>query len=1051
MKTGFNTQLLFSPQNCTLEILDQTITPNRRKIGDEIIKKYIDNPDYINYTLLIGSRGSGKTHLLTYIFKSLVQHFNQTHDRLILRFSEEERGVADTMGFILACLRASDLTTKEISKIVESGNQNDSFMQIEELFDSRVGGRKVVLFIENLGQTLGYFDDDELSKLRGFFQTRPNISVVASAISLFKLSNKPDHPFYGFFSIRTLKPLNNKGAREFLRWLAELNNKPELVKQLESENSQVRVNAIYGLTGGNHRLLSMLSNVLDVNGLCELVNPFVQMIDRELTPYYQQRLDRLSPQQNNIIRVIAEEHGRAITVKEIAQFTFSTSQIVSKQCHLLKQRSYIRSIKIGVESCYELNEPLLRIVLDMKEGRDEPLPIIVNFLKYWYETFELKKLEAVAPPEIMEYYRQAQTALNRMVLKEGIIKTDSIKSEAARDKKTTSESDEINALVSDKQYDLALTKIEEFITQQEVTGEIANLIAVAKLLLRKATVYSEWNQPDNELRTYDEIINRFGESENPELMVRVAKALLNKGYTLGQLDQPDNELKTYDEIINRFGESENPELMVRVAKALFNKGITLGQLGKPDNELKTYEEVINRYGKSNNPDLMEAVANSLIQKGYSFGQLDQYDNSLIAYEEVIKRYGTSENPEIMVHVAQALFNKGYTFEQLEQLDNAIKTYGEIIKRYDDSDNPDLMAQVAMALVNKGISLGQLNQLDNAIKTFEEVIKRYDGIDNISLMVRVARALVNKGFALGLRDQSDDELKTYEEVINRYGESDNPELMEAVARALNGKGFTLGQLGQEDNALKSYEEVINRFRESKNPNIWFQLARAFNSKGDNLVQHGQEVRALKAYEEVINRFSDSKDNDLKEYVVEALINKADYSAEQEEPEVTFELYKKALALNPNNIHAYTTLIVFTFSTGKIKKGLRLVKEGIEKFQNDLSKNIWQFGTLLEYAKTDLKLLKSIVTIYISKNEVELMQAGIVKWISYLTPMQKETAIKLDSANEVLDTAFSEIPELKTTVGYFRAIRENALGDKKALMKIPLELRKLFTGEETDNQS
>lgn len=811
MKTGFNTQLLFSPQNCTLDILDQTITPNRRKFGDEIINKYIVNPDYINYTLLIGPRGSGKTHLLTYIFKSLVQHFNQTDDRLILRFSEEERGIVDTMGFILACLRASDLTTKEISKIIKPGNHNESFTQIEELFDSRVGGRKVILFIENLGQTLGYFDDDELSKLRGFFQTRPNISVVASAISLFKLSNKPDHPFYGFFSIRTLKPLNNKGAREFLRWLAELNNKSALVKQLESEKSQARVNAIYGLTGGNHRLLSMLSNVLDVNGLCELVNPFVQMIDRELTPYYQQRLDRLTPQQNNIIRVIAEEHGRAITVKEIAQFTFSTSQIVSKQCHLLKQRSYIRSVKIGKESCYELNEPLLRIVLDMKEGRDEPLPIIINFLKYWYQATELKKLEAIAPLDIKEYYQRARLEITKTV----------------RQKELT----EIEKLIKEKNIDEALGEIETNIEYYLSKGEIEAQPDLIKLYFFKAQCYGIKKQSKLEIDVLNKVLNKLEDSKNFKTQLFIANALYNKGVVQAELKQLNVAIRTYDELIKRFIYSENLTLSILVAESLFNKGVVL--------------------------------------------------------------------------------------DELNQWKEAIQSYDILLNEFGHSENQELVNQVARAMVNMAIDVMLLNDLENAIRVNEEIIRR---------------------------------------------------------------------------------------------------------------------------------FGNKKDTRFQEYILRAHLNNSIIYCKQNKWLKAVNSSKQALALDPSNLWAKVNLIFATMQIGSQEEALKLIDEAIDNFSTDSEKNIHQFKTLLISEHHNEELLKSIVDIYIAKELIEVMHAGVVAWIKSLAPLTAEAAEELKSSIPVLEEVFAEVAEIKPLVGYFKSLVDHALGDKKALMNIPLELRRLFTRED-----
>ena len=56
----------------------------------------------------------------------------------------------------------------------------------------------------------------------------------------------------------------------------------------------------------------------------------------------------------------------------------------------------------------------------------------------------------------------------------------------------------------------------------------------------------------------------------------MAGALLNKGVAQGQLGDAEAEIAIYDEVVERFGDSDAPELQEWVAKALFNKGVDAG-------------------------------------------------------------------------------------------------------------------------------------------------------------------------------------------------------------------------------------------------------------------------------------------------------------------------------------------------------------------------------------------------------------------------------------------------------------------------------------------
>ena len=99
-----------------------------------------------------------------------------------------------------------------------------------------------------------------------------------------------------------------------------------------------------------------------------------------------------------------------------------------------------------------------------------------------------------------------------------------------------------------------------------------------------------------------------GKAANNDLKELMAMALFNKGVCLGQLGKNEEAIKTYDEVISRFGDSPEPALKAQVAMALNNKGVCLGQLGRNEEEIKTYDEVISRFGDSPEPALKAQVA-----------------------------------------------------------------------------------------------------------------------------------------------------------------------------------------------------------------------------------------------------------------------------------------------------------------------------------------------------------------------------------------------------------------------------------------------------------
>jgi DNA-binding MarR family transcriptional regulator len=145
---------------------------------------------------------------------------------------------------------------------------------------------------------------------------------------------------------------------------------------------------VHHLAGGNHRIYVIFSEFLTRETLDDLVEPFLTTMDH-LTPYYQARMQSLSPQMRKIIDYLCEVR-HAVPVKEIAQRCFITQQTASAQLKQLKERGFVRSFTVGRESHYELLEPLLRLSLEVKKQRGEPIRLFVDFLRFWYTRPELE-------------------------------------------------------------------------------------------------------------------------------------------------------------------------------------------------------------------------------------------------------------------------------------------------------------------------------------------------------------------------------------------------------------------------------------------------------------------------------------------------------------------------------------------------------------------------------------------------------------------------------------------------------------------------------------
>jgi tetratricopeptide (TPR) repeat protein len=313
------------------------------------------------------------------------------------------------------------------------------------------------------------------------------------------------------------------------------------------------------------------------------------------------------------------------------------------------------------------------------------------------------------------------------------------------------------------------------------------------------------------IAAYEDLVSRFGDSEEGALKEQVAKALVNKGVTLGQLKRPEEEIAAYEDLVSRFGDSEEGGLKEQVAKALVNKGVTLGQLERPEEEIAAYEDLVSRFGDSEEGALKEQVAKALFNKAVRLGHLERPEEEIAAYEDLVSRFGDSEEQALKEPVAKALVNKSFRLGQLERPGEAIAAYEDLVSRFGDSEEEALKEQVAMALVNKGFRLGQLERPEEAIAAYEDLVSRFGDSEEGALKEQVAMALTDQSSAL---------VRQWRRV------GDEAFLDTALERARSGASMgakryniacVLALLGKVDDAFDELEGCLTR-----NEDVWSDI-------------------------------------------------------------------------------------------------------------------------------------------------------------------------------------------------------------------------------------
>jgi tetratricopeptide (TPR) repeat protein len=498
--------------------------------------------------------------------------------------------------------------------------------------------------------------------------------------------------------------------------IARLNEQPDLLAFLGTPRGYARVRAIHHLSGGNHRLHIVLSDFITRDSLDNLVRPFEAMVDEQLTPYYQERLRWISPQQRKIVEFLCQS-AHPVSVKVIAERLFSDHNTITSQLKKLREFGYVTTNARGREARYELAEPLMRLSMQVKTAHDrEPLDLLVNFLRVWYEREDLERRLGQLP--LSAYGREYfETTLARSRSGEGNFCVELLRQELG---------DVDLKHCSDEQLETLRLVAEESGTHAD----------------RQALVVAYFCR-----KNYIGVVkhaNRLLAMDNLSADI-TANALLFRGFAHGERQQIDEAIADCTRVI------ELPNVPAWVLdSAIGFRGTMFEKRGQREAAVADYTRLIELARAPAN-----VIAETLIRRGSCWNN-DQSEAAMADFTRVI------EMPDVRITaVAEAFVNRGLRQDENGRCEDAMHDYTQAIEL---SDPP--AGIVAVALFNRGRSHYGNNRYQAALADFTRLIEQPDV--PIQLM---ARALFQRGVIHLRMDRSKDAMADFTRMIALVGTSE----------------------------------------------------------------------------------------------------------------------------------------------------------------------------------------------------------------------------------------------------------------------------------------
>ena len=611
----------FTPSRTDPELLE-AIFVQREPLLVDLLERVAESATTASkhHVLLIGPRGFGKTHLITLLNHRLSKDAAMS-DRIRVAWLLEDETITSFVQLlkriyeVLAQQYPSEFPLDWLQDLL-----TESPKRIREQLETRLiesfASRTLLLCIENLDILFSGLGTSGQHDWRAFLQEHPFTTIIASTQRLFADVKSREKPFFGFFSPVPLEPLSVNDAVELLQRVAANRKATDLVSFLHSAEGRSRVRALHHLAGGNHRIYVVLSGFISRDSLDELVGPFQKMAD-DLTPYYQERLRWLSPQQRQIIEYLCSQDYSCIP-KQIARQLLATESTISGQLKKLLEIGYVLRSEAGRESRYELAEPLMRLASEVKEQQRRPLQLLVNFLRVWYRPEAL--------PELM--HRAGTDSLRRHIA-------------AAMEASGTSPDPRLRIL------DDAIAKARAENREQELLDTLEERAVTTSLA-------QDWYHLAHAQSKKTALLEAaiISCDRSLEIDTANAKAWTLKGNMLKNLKRYEEGISCYDRAI---------AIDSNFAWPWNNKGNSL-------NGLKRYEESIACYDRAIAID--SDYANPWNNKGNSLLDLKRYDEAIVCYDRAI---------EIDPNSAMPWNNKANSLHDLKLHEEAVVCYDRAIE------------------------------------------------------------------------------------------------------------------------------------------------------------------------------------------------------------------------------------------------------------------------------------------------------------------------------------------------------------------------------------
>ena len=553
------------------------------------------------HSLVIGPRGSGKTHLLLRVAAE-VRRDPALSGLFPIVFAEESYEVTTCGELWLECLGrlAEQAPSEERDNLCLTYEDLRTVTDDQALADRCLGSlldfadrhqTRLLLLVENLNMLFADIDDPDIGwRLRQTLQTEPRIILLGSATSRFDEIDNPEHALYDLFRVITLRPLDTGECKTLWQAVAGESSTAEAVRPLEI------------LTGGNPRLLTIIARFGAERSFRDLMENLLDLVD-EHTEYFKSHLESLPPQERRVYLALARL-WKPSTTREVADLARLNTNACSAQLKRLVQRGTV-AIEGGTPRRlqYYLTERLYNIYYLLRRGTggDRFVEALIEFMICLYSPSELGGI-------LDELYSKPHTF--------------DIPDPPIADRLTVALVDQANSLAEGGDAVSANELYEQVVSERRPEDSRRSMDSLrAAVLNSKSLLLLENNRAREAIDDCDRLLRLFGKRSNEFLKEQVVSALWCKASALIELGGPTQAVLVLSEALAYIASADVPISRSVVAAIVQSRGHALLRAGRRDDALAAFNQVVTQLGKSWQPGLSGTLGAALLSKSHALDQM----------------------------------------------------------------------------------------------------------------------------------------------------------------------------------------------------------------------------------------------------------------------------------------------------------------------------------------------------------------------------------------------------------------------------------------------